>query len=314
MSNTSAITDTPLGSYEWIENWITVPRSPIGDENGRTHGVVVTKDGHVVIFHQASPAVLFYSPDGELVKSWGDYPGAHGIHIGEEGGDEYLWLVDEHLAVAHKANLDGDVLLSIKPELTHPAYSEKKYIPTWADQARAESGGNGDIWLVDGYGASVAHRFNSDGVYIGCIDGSDGAGRFKCPHGCWIDYSKGEPELYIADRGNARVQVFDIEGKFKRCFGEDFMTSPDGFSAQGDITIIPELKARITLCDKDDQLICHIGENDAICAKPAWPQINPRIRIPGKCISPHGAVMDASGNIYLAEWIIGGRVSKLRKI
>ena len=60
--------------YRWVEDWIAIPESPLGKTNGRTHGVAVLKNGDVVIFHQADPAVLIYSPDGALLKKWGHFP------------------------------------------------------------------------------------------------------------------------------------------------------------------------------------------------------------------------------------------------
>ena len=46
--------------YSWIEDWVKIPESESGSKNGRTHGVVVTKNEHVIIFNQADPAILIY--------------------------------------------------------------------------------------------------------------------------------------------------------------------------------------------------------------------------------------------------------------
>jgi hypothetical protein len=83
--------DTPLGTYRWVENWITIPDSSLGSENGRTHGVAVLSSGEIVIFQQANPAVLFFSPEGDLLRAWGDFPGAHGLTVVIEEGQERLW-------------------------------------------------------------------------------------------------------------------------------------------------------------------------------------------------------------------------------
>src|SRR3954463_6398691 len=82
-------------TYDWVENWATIPDSPEARVNGRTHGVVVTPDGSVVVFHVGNPAVLIYDREGSLVDAWGDrFPGAHGLTLVEEGGTEFLWLTD----------------------------------------------------------------------------------------------------------------------------------------------------------------------------------------------------------------------------
>ena len=73
-------------TYTWIDNWARIPETESGKRNGRTHAVVVTKAGTVVVFHQADPAVLVFAANGTLQQSWGhDYAGAHGMTLVEEG-------------------------------------------------------------------------------------------------------------------------------------------------------------------------------------------------------------------------------------
>jgi hypothetical protein len=66
----------------------------------------------------------------------------------------------------------------------------------------------------------------------------------------------------------------------------------------------------------------YLGENEAVCAEPGWPNrldargIPARTDrlVPGKFNSPHGVGVDADGNLYVAEWLIGGRLTKLLKV
>jgi hypothetical protein len=82
-------------TFEWIDNWAAIPDTPEGAADGRTHGVVVTRDGRVIVFHVGKPAVLIFDAGGSLVETWGDrFPGAHGLTLVEENGVEYLWLTD----------------------------------------------------------------------------------------------------------------------------------------------------------------------------------------------------------------------------
>jgi hypothetical protein len=303
----TTIIESKAGRYQWHENWATIPAS----ENGRTHGLGVTRDGRVFVFHQAVPGVLVFTHEGQLVDSWGNYPGAHGLTVVEEGDEEFLWLVDQDRAVAEKTTLKGDVVQSL-PKPPHTVYATANYVPTWAVVNELRFGGNGDIWLADGYGASLVHRYDASGNYLSTIDGTEGAGRFACPHGIWFDSRKRPAELYIADRGNKRVQVYDAEGKFLRSFGTDFLTSPDGFAPVGDHLIVPELCARVSILDAADKLVDILGENDAICAAPGWPNETPLSE--GKFNSPHGAVANSRGDIFVVEWRVGGRIIKLEKL
>ncbi len=302
-------------TYEWIENWSRTPDNESSRTNGRTHGVVVSEAGQVVVFHQANPAVLVFDTDGKLQDAWGDrFEGAHGMTLVRDGDVEYLWLTDQNSGEVVKTMLDGQTVMNIqRPE--HPAYTAGNYAPTWVAVNEEWHGGNGDIWVTDGYGQNFIHRYDKTGSYLASINGEEGeAGAFKCPHGIWVDTRKSVPELYIADRGNRRVQVYDLAGKFKHSFGSDFLTSPCGFVTHGDQLLIPELFARLTILDAQDQLVCYLGANEEVVGKAGWPNHPAELIVPGKFNSPHGMAADHAGNLFVVEWIIGGRITKLARV
>lgn len=301
--------------YEWIEDWVKIPDSESSRRSGKTHGVVVSKDHGIIIFNQADPAVLIYSPGGELINFWGDrFLGAHGMTLVEEKGIEYLWLTDEFSGEVVKTNLDGKTVLNVKkPNLE--IYDKTKYSPTWVAVNEERFGGNGDIWVTDGYGAGYIHRYNKKGNYISSINGEEGkVGKFNCPHSISIDIRKNTPEFYIADRGNKRFQVYDTEGNFKRSFGADFLGCPCGSITYKNYTVVPELCARLAILNANDELISFIGRNESTCDIEGWPNHPKEKIIPGKFNSPHAAAVDGEGNIFVVEWIIGGRVTKLKRI
>ncbi len=298
------------GTFEWIENWAIIPDNETSRDNGRTHGVVVAANGNVLVFHQAVPAVLVYDGSGNLLDSWGEFPGAHGMTLLEENGREVLWLTDEKTKRVVKTTLGGEELLSLE-QPPHAVYEngEKPYIPTWATQDVA---GSGDIWVADGYGAHLVHRFDSAGNYKSTLTGEEGAGRFNCPHGIDIDTRRPQHELYVADRGNQRIQVYNLDGEFQREFGSNFFTSPDVSVTWRDQLVVPELHARLTILDANDQLIDSIGVNDTVAKAEGWPNNRGNVE-ESKFNSPHGAAADADGNFYVVEWITGGRIIKLAR-
>lgn len=305
---TNPLLDTPAGVYRWHENWVSIPKPPGRPENSRTHGIAVARSGRVYVFHQSVPAMLVYGQDGHLLGSWGDYPGAHGLTLVEEQGEEFFWLTDQERAVVEKTTTDGRIVFHLMP----PIYADHEpYVPTWVAVNEVRYGGNGDIWVADGYGSCRVSRYDAAGNHLLTLDGTEGAGRFNCPHGVWFDCRKRPMELYIADRGNRRVQVFDEQGSYRRCFGEDVLTSPDGFTFDGDRLIVPELHGRVTVLDAYDGLICHLGENKSACDDPSWPDDNPLQQ--NKFNSPHAAAADVFGNLYIVEWRLSGRILKLEK-
>lgn len=296
--------------YNWIENWVIVPSS----ENSRTHGIIITKDDNVVIFNQADPAVLIYDQKAKLLSSWGDrFAGAHGMTLVSEKGKEYLWLTDEFSGEVVKTTLEGETIMNIKkPPLEH--YNVERYSPTWVAVYEEDKGGNGDIWVTDGYGSSFVHRYNKEGKYLSTLTGEAGVGRFNCPHSLFIDYRKSEPEIYIADRGNKRFQVYDTEGKYKRSFGENIFGCPCGGVIKDDLLYVPELCARLAVLDINDNLLFYLGQNEESCDITGWPDHPKELIEEGKYNSPHFLALDKRNNIYVAEWIKGGRITKLENI
>ena len=75
----------------------------------------------------------------------------------------------------------------------------------------------------------------------------------------------------MADRANHRVQVYDMEGRFKRSFGDNFLSSPSGFVTDGDLMVVAELRARLAVLDLDDNLVCYLGDNEGVYVNDGWP-------------------------------------------
>ncbi len=302
-------------TFEWVDNWAIIPDTPEARLDGRTHGVVVTRDARVIVFHVSNPAVLIFDRSGKLIDSWGDrFPGAHGLTLVEENGVEFLWLTDFKTGEVSKTTLSGETVLSL-PSPEYPGFDNPKYAPTWVTVFEERCGGNGDVWVADGYGAANLHRYDKHGRYLSTIDGTQGAGRFRHPHGIYIDTRKQEPELYVADRMNRRVQVFDPEGHFKRMLADTADTSACAFTPYGEFTLIPEApyRARLTILDPQDRVAGTIAANDDICARPGFPNDRSLFE-PGRFMTPHAAAADSAGNIYVVEWVTGGRITKLARV
>jgi hypothetical protein len=302
-------------AYEWIDHWARIPDTESGRSDGRTHAVAALEDGDVLVFNQAQPGVLRFGSDGKLKNAWGDrFSGAHGMSLVFDGNVPVLWLADQNSGEVVKTTLDGRTLLNLqRPDI--PVYQGSgRYVPTWVAVSEERIGGNGDVWVADGYGAHYVHRYTKAGAYVTSINGTEGkAGAFLCPHGATFIPKTAGPELYIADRGNHRVQVYDGDGKFKRSFGADFLNSPCGFVYRNGVVYIPELNARLAILDDHEKLITYIGENAAARKSPGWPDLPAAQILPGKFNSPHGMAVDSAGNLYVAEWIIGGRITKLAR-
>ena len=303
-------------TYEWVDNWGRIPDTDGGRANGRTHGVVVSKSGDVLVFNQAQPGVLRFDRDGRLKNAWGDrFGGAHGMSLVEDNGTEFLWLTDQDSAEVVKTTLDGKTVMTLSRPDTAAYRNGGRYVPTWVAVNETRAGGNGDIWVADGYGSNWVHRYSVAGAYVGAINGTEGpAGAFKCPHGIAFVQRGGTPELWIADRGNKRVQVYDPDGHFKRAFGSDQLNSPCGFVTRGELVYTPELHASVKVIDKNDRVVATLGANEPVVKIPGWPNHEKKLIEPGKFNSPHGMAVAPNGDLYVVEWIVGGRITKLARV
>ena len=308
-----------MSLYTWTDGWVDLPQKPLG----WMHSGVAVIDRCVVVAHPGKPALLHYGADGKLDRTvelegllephgFSCVPG--GIWVGDVG---FKRRVSGPEFSTEKAT--GRVVLvddagRVRQELGDPGAG-------WSPTAVAAVEESGDIWVADGYGESLVHRFAADGTHLQTLSGDEGAGRFDCPHGVLVDRRRAEPELYISDRANARIQVYGLDGRFRRLVGEGIVVTPTDMTIVGDTLALTDFtQARVTLLDGDDQLVEHIGANPDVQARDGWPNarnasgdlVRPQLE-PGKFNSPHTLAADAEGNLYVTEWLIGGRLTKLAR-
>ena len=176
---------------------------------------------------------------------------------------------------------------------------------------------DGGFLVADGYGSYFIHRYDNNAKWVSKFGGPSQKkekGKFSLPHGIWIDSRKKEPSIVVADRVNGRLQWFTLDGEHQHTL--DGFLLPANIDIRGDVMLVPDLQARITLLDKQNRVITHLGED------PKWrAEINKDNRLraqpkrwrDGRFIHPHDACFDAEGNIFVAEWVHPGRITKLRK-
>ena len=143
-----------------------------------------------------------------------------------------------------------------------------------------------------------------------------------CPHGLNFTIGENGPELFITDRSNQRIVVYDNDGNFLR--SSDVTHSPCNFEFMGDYVVIAELFTGVKILNKYTlELVDEIGIDPELIPQAdgklhhpeGWPNLAGTDHIrPGFFNSPHSACMTQAGDIYVTEWMIGGRVTKLEKI
>ncbi|MBA3684308.1 MAG: hypothetical protein H0W72_03605 [Planctomycetes bacterium] len=308
---------TAPASYRFAHDHFQLPSGfPLGD----CHGLAVDRRDHVFVLQQNGddqhPALLEFDPQGRFVRGWGNRfaRGAHGLGYDRRGDQEFLYVVDYELATVVKCTLDGKELLELKKPV-HAAYPNgANYKPT--DVAIAP---NGDIYVTDGYGQSLIHRYTAAGEHVQTIGWKgNGPGQFDCPHGICIDNRGAEPVLLVADRANVRVQVLSLSGAHKQTIISRGLRYPCTVRVHGDVTIIPDLFGAVLVWDKDYNHVATLGAHPDM--RPGqwpshvagYPNVPREDRIDGRFISPHGIARDSKGNIFVGEWLRdGGRLTRL---
>ena len=186
-------------------------------------GVALNSKGNVLVVHRGTRSLLEFDKDGKFLRSFGDgLPIFEGPHNARYDAQDNLWYVDAGNNVIVKFDADKRLrmVLGRRPE----AWTWKTHVIERAVPSRENfyqptdivTGPDGSLYVADGYGNSRIAKYTKDGVFLTAW-GTRGAqpGEFNTPHNLVMD---AQNNLYVADRQNGRVQVFDTEGKFLREF------------------------------------------------------------------------------------------------
>ncbi len=231
------------------------------------------------------------------------------MELVREEGRELLYLAHHGKHEVVKATLDGEILLILPfPEKSGVYKKREEYKPTSVAVAPG-----GEVYVADGYGLSWIHQYSAKGEYVRSWGGKGTElGKFDTPHGLMIDTRGESPLLVVCDRENHRLQTFTLDGK---PVGEvnNIFRRPCHTHLSGKDLVVADLAGRVTILDKENKLILHLGEN----ADPKkWAQNGvPRKEwVDGQFVSPHCATWDAEGNLYVMDWLAMGRVTKLKRV
>ncbi len=277
--------------YEAAAGWENLPPG-IGWRE--VAGVITDADDNVYAFSRGDHPMVVFDKDGNFIKSWGEglFTRAHGISLGP---DDTLYCTDDGDHTVRQCTLDGEVLMTIGvPNEPAGLFSGE---PFNRCTHVATDPANGDLFISDGYGNSRVHKYSADGEHI-MSWGSPGTdpGQFNISHNIATDR---DGYVYVCDRENHRIQVFDRDGKI-----EDIWAN---------------VHRPCAIYIDEDQRV-YVGELGwGMSVNRYMPNIGPRVSImttsgkvlerlgngwgleTGQFISPHGIAVDSRKSIYVAE-------------
>jgi DNA-binding beta-propeller fold protein YncE len=273
-------------------------------------GVAIDARDRIYIFNRHAPAVQVYEADGTFLRAWSpeDANGAHGIRAGP---DQTVWTTDIKSHVVRKYDAQGKLLLTLG-ELGQ-AGNDERHFDRPTDVAVLP---NGEVYVTDGYGNRRVIHFDATGKYLSQWGAAGtGPGQFALPHAIVAD---SRHRLYVADRENARIQVFDPSGKLLDVWANLVapwglhLTRDDELWVCGSSAVAKDKPGEWAVLPPPDQVVMKLNlKGEVLLRAPLRKTAAPPGQA-GEVDWVHGIAVDAKGNLYLGD-IQGHRVQKFTR-
>ena len=277
---TSVGTDTL--TFELAQDF---PKLPDGGAFDVVSTVATDSQDRLYVFQRTDPPVVVFDREGNYLNAWGHgaFNSPHGMSI----SDDVVYLTDRDDSVAVSYTLEGRPLLVIGERGVHsdtgcegPGDMVPRAAGPFNYPTEMVKGPSGSIYVSDGYRNSRIHKFTGDGDLIKSwgTPGSSEPGEFHLPHSLMVD---ADERVYVCDRANRRVQIFDGDG--------EFITMWTGMGGPNDISQGPD--GNFYICeqaadDNPSRLTIRDGDGEVLAR---WDLLR----------HAHGLWVDSQGDIYL---------------
>ena len=289
------LSDHHAPSYQVVHDW---PQLPDGFVLGEVAGVGVDSHNHVFVFHRGSrPILCLDGASGKIVASWGDgmFGSAHGLDVDPQ---DNVWVTDTVNHQITKFSHDGELLMTLGAKGVPGLDGNHFNKPT--DIVVASSG---EFYVSDGYGNSRVAKFSAEGKFLlDWGEKGDEPGRFDTPHGIAVD---DQGRVYIADRANSRIQIFDGDGNFLKQWQSSELGRPWGLEIGadghlyvadgGDLHHTPPGRNRVLKLDLKGNILEKWGSFGKYNGQLYW---------------AHDVAVAPDGGVYVVDVSFGMRVQK----
>ena len=237
--------------------------------------------------------LMIFDREGNLVDSWDRHNALfarpHSVKTDPRDPEGHIWIVEDDGASVYKFTADGELVMTVGEFMVTGDNDDTAHFNHPTDIAFLS---NGDFVISDGYQNTRVIKFDKDGNYVTHWGTpGTGPGQFNTPHGIAVDNND---RVYVSDRGNQRIQVFDANG-----------THLDTW---------PNIRFPLSIMMSSDQ---YLWVNDGLAQKFLKFDLDGRLLYawgtfggePGQMWGVHGFSVDQEGNLYTAE-VWGGRAQK----
>jgi hypothetical protein len=274
---------------------------------GECSGVALNSKGHVFVLSRgntsgpayaaAATQLLEFGPDGRFLREIGKHlyawSFAHTVKIDRE---DNIWVTDKGSDMVIKFTPEGRVTMvfgrkqEASDEETGPLKHPNPPLPAEPGRFRQVTDvawdAAGNTYISDGYINSRVAKVDKDGNWLKSWgDRGTGPGQFHTPHSIAVDAKN---QVYVADRSNRRIQVFDGEGKFLRQFTIDVPVPAGARPAIGNVPNEAEIAAG-TMAPGSPWAICiSPGPNQVLYSADAFPGRIYKLALDGKVLGVLG--------------------------
>jgi hypothetical protein len=273
------------------------------------HEMVQDSQGRIVLLtNHTRNNVIIYDTSGKLIEVWGtDFPGAHGLTMNVENGEDFLYISDNNRHEVIKTTIGGKVVMV----LPYPADSGKyekadQYIPT--ETAIAP---NGDIYVADGYGLQYIMHYKANGELLNVFGGrGESESNFDNAHGiCYDDRDPKNPCLLITARQQNKLKKFSLDGKLLEVipFPGAYICRPVIHQSNVFLATIwsgdgSQNTGFVSILDENNNLVSAPGGCTPIYAEGKLKPMYQTIKV---FQHPHDVCVDRDENLYVAQWNSG---------
>lgn len=294
--------------YKLDTKWgmLDFARTPVKD----CHEMVQDSKGRIILLtNETKNNVIIYDKKGKLLSTWGsEYPGAHGLTLFNENGQEVLFICDNNRHQVIKTTLDGKVLMTLDyPKETGQYTKAEEFVPTETSIAA-----NGDIYVADGYGKDFIIQYDHSGKYIRHFGGRGTGDKFvKNAHGVCVDYrDKSKPVVIVTSREENCFKRYTLDGNYI-----DTIALPGAWVCRpvvhGDYLYAAVLQSNsrqwqqsgfVTILDKNNKVVSNLSASTPEYHGDRPDEMYQTIKI---FQYPHDVCIDDEENMYVAQWNSG---------
>ena len=292
--------------YKVDMNWgaLDAMQYPVND----CHEMVQDSKGRIVLLtNHTKNNVIIYNKKGELQEVWGtDFPGAHGLTLNVEAGEDVLYIADNNRHEVIKTSIDGKVIQVFKCPMESGKYkTEDQFVPTETAVAK-----NGDVYVADGYGQQYIIHYNANGELLNVFGGrGEGDQYFDNAHGICVDSREGKETLLVTARMQNRLKNFSMDGQYvssvdlpgaficRPVIHKDHVFLATIWSGDGSANT-----GFVSILDKDNRMISAPAGSKPIYVNGQLQKMYQTMKI---FQHPHDVCVDDDENLYVAQWNAG---------